>query len=87
MNKDKVFIQEIVILYATSLRIPLKERKDGLYYYDVRHDDECLGIPVTISDMVFVGHYCTIVTEHPLKFNRQYDLSNNEADLIQSVVH
>ena len=87
MNKDKVLIQEIEVLHATSLRIPQKDRKDGLYYYDVRHDDECLGIPVTIENRVLVGHYCTIVTGRPLRFNNQYELSNNEAYLIQSVVH
>ena len=33
----------------TSIRIKRDTVPDGLYTYDVRHDDECRGIPCEIA--------------------------------------
>ena len=40
---------------------------DGLYAYDVRHDDECRGIPCEIAPFVMVNHWGTIILAEPLE--------------------
>lgn len=35
----------------TSIRIKRDTVPDGLYTYDVRHDDECRGIPCEIAPL------------------------------------
>ena len=42
------------------------EFPDGLYAYDVRHDDECRGIPCEIAPFVMVNHWGTIILAEPL---------------------
>lgn len=41
----------------TSIRIRRDTIPDGLYAYDVRHDDECRGIPCEIAPFVMVNHW------------------------------
>ena len=41
----------------TSIRIKRDTIPDGLYAYDVRHDDECRGIPCEIAPFVMVNHW------------------------------
>lgn len=43
----------------TSIRIKRDTVPDGLYTYDVRHDDECRGIPCEIAPYVMVNHWGT----------------------------
>lgn len=38
----------------TSIRIKRDTVPDGLYAYDVRHDDECRGIPCEIAPFVIL---------------------------------
>ena len=47
----------------TSIRIKRDTVPDGLYTYDVRHDDECRGIPCEIAPFVMVNHWGTIITD------------------------
>ena len=39
---------------------------EGLYVYDVRHDDECLGIPCQVKPFVLVNHWGTIISRKPV---------------------
>ena len=50
----------------TSIRIKRDTIPDGLYAYDVRHDDECRGIPCVIAPFVMVNHWGTIILADPL---------------------
>ena len=50
----------------TSIRIKRDTIPDGLYVYDVRHDDECQGIPCEIAPFVMVNHWGTIILAEPL---------------------
>ena len=50
----------------TSIRIKRDTVPDGLYTYDVRHDDECRGIPCEIAPFVMVNHWGTIILAEPL---------------------
>ena len=49
----------------TSIRIRRDTIPDGLYAYDVRHDDECRGIPCEIAPFVMVNHWGTIILAEP----------------------
>ena len=51
----------------TSIRIKRDTVPDGLYTYDVRHDDECRGIPCEIAPFVMVNHWGTIILAEPLE--------------------
>ena len=77
-------IQGTTIVSASCTRIPKEERDKTLYYYDVRHDDNCKGEAVMLRPFVMVNHWGTIVTEQPLNFfgdNCIY-LSKNEGETI-----
>lgn len=50
----------------TNLRIKRSTVPEGCYAYDVRHDDECQGIPVQIKEFVMVNHWGTIISSKPL---------------------
>ena len=51
----------------TSIRIKRDTVPDGLYAYDVRHDDECQSIPCEIAPFVMVNHWGTIILAEPLE--------------------
>ena len=51
----------------TSIRIKRGTVPYGLYAYDVRHDDECRGIPCEIAPFVMVSHRGTIILAEPLE--------------------
>ena len=51
----------------TSIRIKRDSVPAGLYAYDVRHDDECRGIPCEIAPFVMVNHWGTIILAEPLE--------------------
>ena len=51
----------------TSIRVKRDTVPDGLYAYDVRHDDECRGIPCEIAPFVMVNHWGTIILAEPLE--------------------
>ena len=40
---------------------------DGLYVYDIRHDDDSLGDPVTIEAKVLVNRYGSVITTKPIQ--------------------
>lgn len=40
---------------------------DGLYVYDIRHDDDSLGDPVTIEARVLVNRYGSVITTKPIQ--------------------
>lgn len=51
----------------TSIRIKRDTVPEGLYAYDVRHDDECRGIPCEIAPFIMVNQWGTIILTEPLE--------------------
>ena len=51
----------------TSVRIKRDSVPAGLYAYDVRHDDDCRGIPCEIAPFIMVNHWGTIILAEPLE--------------------
>lgn len=39
----------------------------GLYVYDIRHDDECQGIPCEVAPFIMINHWGTIISKQPIK--------------------
>ena len=52
--------------YWNHLRVQ-RNILDFLYAYDVRHDDECRGIPCEIAPFIMVNHWGTIILTEPLE--------------------
>ena len=63
--------EEITVLgkpaLFTSNRLDRSTILDGLYAYDVRHDDDCQGIPCEIAKHIMVNHWGTILLAEPLQ--------------------
>lgn len=85
-TKESLTIKGSPIVNATVLRIPLSERSADLHYYDVRHDDECLGIPVTLENTVIANHFGTVILKEHLQLNQPYELSEEETLMIMSLL-
>lgn len=79
-------LRGIEIVGATSLRVPKEERDPNLYYYDVRHDDDCIGIPSEVSKFVMVNHLGTIITKGELPLTdfggSCLELTEEEEDIV-----
>lgn len=45
----------------TNSRLDRDSIPTGLFVYDVRHDDECQGIPCEIASYILVNHWGTIL--------------------------
>lgn len=50
-----------------DLRIDRSTVPEGMYLYEVRHDDEGLGDPVQIAKGILVNHFGSIITREPIK--------------------
>ncbi|MFR7606183.1 MAG: LPD28 domain-containing protein [Oscillospiraceae bacterium] len=53
----------------TSARIARETVPDGLYAYDLRHDDECQGDICEIKPSIAVNHWGTIICKEPIEMN------------------
>ena len=71
-NKIRNDSYEIVTIFDqpvlfTSGRIPRDFVPDGLYCYDIRHDDECGGRMAELKDHVMVNHWGTVLSAKPFE--------------------
>lgn len=53
----------------TCARIDRSTVPEGMYAYDVRHDDECQGDPCQIKPHVMVNHWGTIICAEPIEMS------------------
>lgn len=49
----------------TCVRIDQSTVPKGYYRYEVRHDDDCCGIPCQLSRNIIVNHWGTVITDKP----------------------
>ena len=84
--KNKVFFEMVEInigrefipaLFA-NCRFKSTSIPDGYYKYDVRHDDEWLGIEVEIKEFIMVNHWGTILTLKKLTSNKDESIMLEE---------
>lgn len=50
----------------SDLRISKESVPEGWHCYEVRHDDECLGIPCEIAGGILVNFWGTVLSPEPL---------------------
>ena len=58
----------------TCARIDRSTVPEGLYAYDIRHDDEGQGEPCEIKPHVLVNHWGTIICADPIEMSDCKDL-------------
>lgn len=63
----------------TCLRIDRKTIPEGMYAYDVRHDDECQGDPCELKPYVLVNHWGTIICDEPIEMSDLVEYGSNFA--------
>ena len=61
----------------TCLRVDPKTIPEGLYHYEVRHDDEGWGDPVQIAEWVMVNHWGTLISATPIKLTPNLQGTNS----------
>lgn len=59
---DLVVIFDKPVLF-TSERLNRNLPIEGVYYYDIRHDDECRGDMAQLKDRVMVNHWATVISK------------------------
>ena len=55
----------------TCSRIDRSTVPAELYVWEVRHDDDCMGIPCQIADWIWVNHWGTLISKKdiPMEIN------------------
>ena len=76
---------EIIELFGepalfTCLRIDPETVPEGIFKYDVRHDDDCQGIPCELARYVMVNHWGTVLTNKEIDLGEDGFIPLNEED-------
>ena len=75
-DRVEVFGKECLF---TCARIDRTTVPEYLYAYDVRHDDDCQGIPCQIKPYVMVNHWGTIICAEPIEMSDFKEFGDNYA--------
>lgn len=69
----------------SCLRIDPKTVPSGMYFYEVRHDDDGEGIPVQIKKFILVNHWGTLISSYPIHLlpNSAYIVGPLAASLVR----
>ncbi len=65
----------------TDLRIDRATVSNGLYVYEVRHDDDMRGDPAQIANWVMVNHLGTLISRESLKLVPSKTMNNAYLDI------
>ena len=60
------------VLLVLDARIPKNERRQDLYYYQMRHGESDWDTPITIEKFVAFNFYGILITHAPLKLAGGY---------------
>lgn len=75
----KLFGHEVLF---TDIRVSSKLIPNGLYKYEVRHDDESWGEMVQLAKGIMVNHFGTVLSDKPIKLDENgYRDINEERDV------
>ena len=53
----------------TNLRCDRDTLPEGMYMYEIRHDDDGRGDPCEISPWILVNHWGTVISNRPVSFD------------------
>lgn len=59
---EEIEIFDTLALFSSG-RIQRESVPKGFYCYEVRHDDECMGIPCELSSHVLVNFWGTVISK------------------------
>lgn len=62
---EEIEIFDTLALFSSG-RIQKNSVPEGFYCYEVRHDDECRGIPCELSTRILVNFWGTVISKVPL---------------------
>ena len=62
---EEIEIFDTLALFSAG-RIQKDSVPEGFYCYEVRHDDECMGIPCELSFHILVNFWGTVISKVPL---------------------
>ena len=65
----------------TCARVDRDTVPEGLYMYEVRHDDDQQGDPVQIANWIMVNHWGTLITNKPLRLEPSERINNAYRDI------
>lgn len=57
----------------TNERLKLADIPDGMFRYDIRHDDDCQGNMVELKDHVMVNHWATVICKESFDMTQDFD--------------
>lgn len=57
----------------TCLRVDRDTVPQGMYMYEVRHDDDQQGEPVQIANWIMVNHWGTLISNRPIRLEPRPD--------------
>lgn len=60
----------------TCLRVDRDTVPQGMYMYEVRHDDDQQGEPVQIANWIMVNHWGTLISNRPIRLEPRPDGRN-----------
>ena len=52
----------------TSSRCDRKTLPQGMYMYEIRHDDDGQGYTCEVADWIIVNHWGTVISNRPIRF-------------------
>ena len=65
----------------TCLRIDSRTVPNGIYKYEVRHDDDMQGIACQLGRRIVVNHWGTLLTREPIELDKDGFKTLTEEDL------
>lgn len=65
----------------TCARVDRDTVPEGLYMYEVRHDDDQQGDPVQIANWIMVNHWGTLITNKPIRLEPSKRINNAYRDI------
>lgn len=65
----------------TCLRVDRDTVPQGMYMYEVRHDDDQQGEPVQIANWIVVNHWGTLISNRPIRLEPRPDGRNAYRDI------
>ena len=69
MTYEKIILFGEPVLF-TQKTVKRSQMPNEVFIYDVRHDDECLGIPCEIKEYILANFWGTIISKKPIKLDR-----------------
>ena len=70
----------------TCLRVDRDTVPQGMYMYEVRHDDDQQGEPVQIANWIMVNHWGTLISDRPIRLEPRLDGETPTATLILKTI-